>query len=243
MKTLSHARTHRGAAATATGVRRILVWDAPLRVFHWLMALSFAGAWLTAERDGWEVVHVTLGYTMAGLLVFRLVWGVAGTRYARFSDFVRGPAAVARYLGGLLRGRPAHYTGHNPAGALAVVALLVLTAVVAASGWAAWHDIGGELVEDLHEGAASVMLGVVVMHIAGVLVSSRLHRENLVAAMFSGRKQGKPEDAARRPWRGLAAVLLAAVLAFWWFQWQAAPVGAPADRHAGTEQAAGHDDD
>jgi cytochrome b len=79
---------------------KILVWDAPVRVFHWLMVLSFAGAYLTAESERWRLVHVSLGYTMAGLLVFRILWGLLGTPYARFSSFVRGPAAVARYLRG-----------------------------------------------------------------------------------------------------------------------------------------------
>ena len=73
-------------------LRTVLVWDAPTRVGHWLIALSFAGAWLTAESERWRLVHVTLGYTLAALVVFRLVWGLVGTRHARFASFVRGPA-------------------------------------------------------------------------------------------------------------------------------------------------------
>ena len=80
------------------------------------------------------MLHVTLGYTMAGLVAFRILWGLVGTRHARFASFVRGPAAVARYLGSLLRGRPEHHSGHNPAGALAIVALLVLTLAVSRVG-------------------------------------------------------------------------------------------------------------
>ena len=95
----------------------ILVWDAPVRVFHWLMVLSFAGAYLTAESERWRLLHVTLGYTMAGLVVFRIVWGLLGSRYAKFSSFVRGPAAVARYVRSLFNGQPEHHVGHNPAGA------------------------------------------------------------------------------------------------------------------------------
>ena len=75
-----------------TAGRRVLVWDAPVRVFHWLMVLSFAGAYLTAESERWRLLHVTLGYTMAGLVVFRMLWGLVGTRHARFASFVRGPA-------------------------------------------------------------------------------------------------------------------------------------------------------
>jgi len=112
----------------------VLVWDAPVRVFHWLMVLCFAGAWLTAESESWRLVHVTLGYTMAGLVAFRILWGLWGTRYAKFSSFVRGPRAVARYLGNLLRGRHEPYTGHNPAGAVAIVALLVLALLVTVTG-------------------------------------------------------------------------------------------------------------
>jgi cytochrome b len=90
----------------ASAIRKVLVWDAPVRVFHWLMVLSFAGAYLTAESERWRIVHVTLGYTMVGLVAFRVVWGLVGTRYARFSSFVRGPAAIARYLRGLIRVGP-----------------------------------------------------------------------------------------------------------------------------------------
>jgi cytochrome b len=187
------------------------------------MVLCFAGAWASAESESWRLLHVTLGYTMAGLLAFRLAWGLVGTRHARFANFVRGPAAVARYLGSLLRGAPAHHVGHNPAGAWAIVGLLALTAVVAASGWAAFDGLGGEWLEELHDATAHAMLALVAVHVAGVLVGSWLHRENLVRAMVSGRKAARPGDGARRAWRSVAALLLVAVLAFWWTQWQAAP--------------------
>ena len=94
-----------------------LVWDLPVRLFHWLLVLCFAGAWLTAESEHWRLVHVTLGYTMAALVAFRIVWGLLGTRYARFSSFVRGPSAVLAYLRSLSGPKPEHHTGHNPAGA------------------------------------------------------------------------------------------------------------------------------
>lgn len=207
--------------------RAVLVWDAPVRVFHWLMALSFAGAWLTAESERWQQVHVTLGYTMAGLVAFRLIWGLVGPRHARFSSFVRGPAAVARYLGAALRGRPEHHTGHNPAGAIAIVALLVLAAAVTATGWANFNDLGGHWLEEVHEAAATLMLAVVGVHLAGVLLGSWLHRENLVGAMITGRKAGTPQEATRSAWRTVAALMLVAVLGFWAMQWQTAPaVGA-----------------
>lgn len=198
---------------------RILVWDAPVRVFHWLMVLCFATAWLTGDSDRFALVHITAGYTMAGLVVFRLVWGVVGTRHARFSAFVTGPARVARYLRDLLRRRPAEHAGHNPAGALAIVALLALTTVVTATGWAVQVNLGGHTLEELHESAANLMLALVGLHLAGVVVSSWLHRENLVRAMITGRKAGAPEEAITSSRLGVALLILAAVLAFWVWSW------------------------
>lgn len=210
--------------AAPAELSRVLVWDAPVRVFHWLMVLSFAGAYLTAESERWRMVHVTLGYTMAGLVAFRLLWGIVGTRHARFASFVRGPRAVVGYLRGLLRGKAETSAGHNPLGALAIVALLGMTAVVTAAGWATYNEVGGDWIEELHEGAANVMLAIVGVHAAGVFLSSWLHRDNLVGAMVTGRKLGRPEDGVRRAWRSVAAVMLVAVLGFWWSQWHAAPV-------------------
>jgi cytochrome b len=231
-----------GASVPAQPARRILVWDAPVRVFHWLMAISFAGAYLTAESDQWLQVHVTLGYTMAGLVVFRLVWGLIGTRYARFSSFVRGFRSIGHYLRTLVQGKPEHYVGHNPAGALAIIAMLGLSLVVVSTGWATYSEVAGEWMEDIHEAAANLMLAVVFAHIAGVLISSLLHHENLVGAMLSGYKTGSPEEGVRRAWRVVAALLLVAVLGFWWMQLRAdSSPGAHAERPAATMKADRHD--
>ena len=211
--------------AIEPGAGRILVWDAPVRVFHWLIALCFAGAYLSAEHEAWRLVHVTLGDTTAGLVTFRLLWGVVGTRHARFSAFVRGPRAVMAYLRGMLGGHAEHHTGHNPAGAIAIVALLGLALAVTASGWATYDDIGGKWLEEVHEAAANIMLGVVGIHIAGVLLGSWLHRENLIAAMITGRKTGRSGDGVRSAWRSVGILMLAAVLGFWWTQWKSAPMG------------------
>lgn len=193
----------------------IRVWDVPTRVFHWLLAASFAGAWLTAESERWRDLHVMLGYTLAGLIVFRVFWGLAGSRYARFSSFVFPPRRVLSYLKSLFSGAPEHHVGHNPAGALAIFLLLGLGLLVAGSGLATYQELGGEWVEDLHEGAANTMLAVVAFHLAGVLVSSLLHRENLARAMITGLKRGKAgEGIAGSAWP-MGLVLLAAVLGFW----------------------------
>ncbi len=170
----------------------VAVWDPLLRLFHWGFAASFALAWLTAESERWRDVHVILGYTMMGLVAFRLFWGLAGPRHARFSSFVRGPAAILRYLRSLLAGRPEHHLGHNPAGAVAIVALLALALLAGGSGWLLYNDLGGEWLEESHEALASAMLAVVGVHLAGVAVASFLHRENLARAMLTGRKKAPP---------------------------------------------------
>lgn len=228
-----------------SGRTRILVWDAPVRLFHWLMVLSFAGAWLTSESERLQLLHVTFGYTMAGLVVFRIVWGLIGTRHARFSDFVRGPRAVWRDFGGLLRGRPEHHLGHTPAGAVAIVALLGLTLVVTALGWATYNELGGHALEEAHEAAATLMLLVVAAHVAAVVLTSLLRRENLVGAMVTGRKQGDPRQGIRQAWVSLAVVMLVAVLGFWSLQWQSRPAIASGGAPAVTARAgdAGSDDD
>ena len=168
---------------------RIRVWDLPTRLFHWLLAATFAGAWLTADSERWIGVHTTLGYAFAGLIGFRLVWGLVGPRYARFTSFVRGPAAVKRYLLSILTLRPEHHVGHNPAGGWAVLALLGLGALTALSGYATFNDFGGHWLEELHEGAAGAMLALVFVHVGAVLLSSLIHRENLVRAMWNGFKR------------------------------------------------------
>ena len=198
----------------------MLVWDAPVRVFHWLLVLCFAGAWLTADSERWRLAHITLGYTSAALVGFRLLWGLVGTRYARFASFVRGPRAAWAYLRSLPGTRPRHYVGHNPAGALAIVALLGLVLATSALGWAVEADVGGDWFAELHEGAASLMLGIAALHVLGVAIGSLIHRENLVRAMIDGRKRTEPGEGIRRPWRPLAMLMLAAVLVFWALQWQ-----------------------
>ena len=194
---------------------RILVWDLPTRVFHWLLALSFLGAFATSESERLIDVHTVFGYTMLGLIAFRMIWGVIGTRYARFGEFAFGPGRVGRYLVSIARGAPQHFVGHNPAGSWAIYAILALTVLAGASGWASFNDVGGHFMEELHEGIANTLLAVVFVHIAGVIVSSLLHRENLVRAMITGLKSGDPAQAIRSSRPLIGIVLAAGVVAYW----------------------------
>ncbi|MDO8958338.1 MAG: cytochrome b/b6 domain-containing protein [Rhodocyclaceae bacterium] len=200
--------------------KRILVWDFPTRIFHWTLALSFAGAYLTAEAERWRDIHVICGYLMLGMIGFRLVWGLVGSRHARFADFVRGPAAVLRYLRSLLSRSPERHVGHNPAGAIAVVLLLALGLGSGISGWMMFNESGGaqlaDVLEDLHETLGNAMLAVVAIHVLGVIVASRLHRENLIAAMVTGYKNGPENEGIHHRHGIIAVILIAALVAFGW---------------------------
>jgi cytochrome b len=193
-------------------MQKILVWDWPVRLGHWLMVGGFCLAWLTGDSETFRLVHVAAGATVFGVATFRLPWGFIGSRYARFVDFVRGPGAVKDYLASLLRLEPAHHVGHNPAGGWAIVLLLALAILTSLAGWAIYNDLGGHLLEELHEGLAAAMLTLVFVHLAGVLSGSLLHGENLVRAMITGRKQGEAESAIPSA-RPLAAILLLAWVA------------------------------
>ena len=205
---------------TTTAIR---VWDAPTRVFHWLLVLSFAGAYLTSESERWSLVHITLGYTLGGLITFRLIWGFVGTRYARFTSFVKGPSEVLQYAKSMATLKPKHFVGHNPLGAVAIVLLIVSGIAIVVTGYAAFNEIGEEWVAELHEVASHIMLILVGIHIVGVIAASWLHKENLARAMVNGFKQGKAADGISRVWVSVAVVLVAAVLGFWYLQ--GAPLG------------------
>lgn len=197
---------------------RILVWDLPTRWFHWLLVLSFAGAWLTAESERTQDLHVMFGYTLLGLIAFRLFWGVAGTRYARFAEFVRAPSLAIRYLKSLVDGRAERYIGHNPAGAMAILLLLLLGVLSGLTGWMAMNESGGDWMEEGHELFSNAMLAIVVIHVVGVIAGSLAHHENLAYSMVTGHKQGAPDKgiAGRRL---IPAILLIGAVAGFWGIW------------------------
>ncbi|MBI3901831.1 MAG: cytochrome b/b6 domain-containing protein [Nitrosomonadales bacterium] len=188
-------------------MEKILVWDIPTRIGHWLLVTAFAVSYLSGDSETWRLVHVTAGFAVGGVLAFRLFWGMAGTRYARFSSFLFSPREVFSYLRGLLQGKPGHWVGHNPAGSYAIYALLLLGLAVVGSGWAVYADVGGDWLEEVHDTLSYVMLGVVGIHVAGVAVSSRLHHENLVRSMITGYKNGRREEGIASG-KGLWIILL-----------------------------------
>lgn len=169
----------------------VQVWTLEVRLIHWTLAAAVATAWLA---EAGEALHERAGYLVLGLVGLRLVLGFVGARHARFRDFVRGPRAVLAAAGELLRGRPSPHLGHNPLGAVMIVALLAGLAVAAGSGALMVTDRfwGDPRVEALHETSSSLVVLLVPLHLAGVLVSSLLERQNLVLAMITGRKRWPP---------------------------------------------------
>jgi cytochrome b len=196
------------------------IWDLPTRVFHWLLVLCFAGAWLTAESERTQLLHLTLGYCAAALVLWRLLWGVAGSRYALFSDFVRSPAAALRYLRAYLPGSsleaPRRYLGHNPAGGWAVLGLLALMEAVVLSGWWAYQSGAPDMAGEMHEVLTHALLILIGLHVLAVVATGFMHGENLVRAMWTGRKRALPEQGIRSSQVLIGLLLFAAVT---WLGW------------------------
>ncbi|MGA0612890.1 cytochrome b/b6 domain-containing protein [Caldimonas sp. KR1-144] len=222
--------------------RRVV--DAPMRMFHWLLALSFAGAWLSAESEHWRAMHVTLGYTMAGLLGWRIAYGLVGPRQARLSVLLGKLGGAREWLRSLRQdGTPRWRPLQNLVMAGAVVALLALVGPLALSGYAVYADWGGEWLEELHELFANALLAVVFAHLAAIVLLSLLRRRNQALPMLTGRVPEPGPDVVRANRRPLATALLAAVLAFGAWQWHEAPGGLlPAANDAATANRGHHDD-
>ncbi|WP_167523470.1 cytochrome b/b6 domain-containing protein [Bradyrhizobium sacchari] len=175
--------------ADRTVSRTVAVWDLPLRLWHWAFAASILAAWFTPTV--YDRVHRIVGYTVLGLLAFRLVWGFWGSRYSRFRLMSVRLRAAPRYLLNLRRGLTGRYIGLNPAGTLMLVALLLAVAVSAITGAMSVTVtfFGVWWVEDTHHYSSDAVIVLVVLHVVGVLLMGRLQRENLIRAMISGRKR------------------------------------------------------
>jgi cytochrome b len=205
------------------------VTDAPTRMFHWLFALSFVGAYATAESEHFRLLHVTLGYTLGGLLVFRLLYGLVGPRQLRLGALWRRLAGLPAWLQSGLRSgwrAPGQWRqGQHLLMALALASLLLLVLPLTLSGYATFNDWGGHALEEAHEFFGNAFLAVALGHVGLVAAMSLLRRQNLAAPMVTGRTAAPGPDLvkANRGW--LAIALLLAVLAFGGWQWQQSPNG------------------
>lgn len=176
-------------AASAGSPPTVKVWDPLVRVFHWCLVGLFAFSYLTG--DEWKKAHIPAGYAIIGLLVIRVIWGFVGTHHARFSNFIYSPVTTAGFLLDSIALKAKRYIGHNPAGGAMVITLLISISGIAATGYIMTTDAywGVEWVEETHELLANLTLGLIGVHVAGVVLASIEHRENLVRAMITGRKR------------------------------------------------------
>jgi len=181
----------------------IKVWDPLVRLFHWTLVGSFTIAMVSG--DDFTLIHSWAGYTILSLLIIRIVWGVIGTRYARFTDFVKSPSVALHYIKDLLLMRAPRYVGHNPAGGLMIIALITSLLITSVMGLIILADeenagpLAGridsfphwllELLEETHEAFAYFTLALVIMHVVGVFIEMIFHGENLIASMINGRKR------------------------------------------------------
>ena len=188
----------------------VKVWDPLVRSFHWILVIAFFTAYFT--EDDFLTLHVYAGYTVLGLIVLRLVWGIVGTRYARFSSFVTRPRVAWQYLKDTLLLRAKRYLGHNPAGAAMIVLLLISLLLTTLTGLAiygasesagplaGWFgnvgELGEDVIKEVHEFFANLTIVLVVIHVGGVIFESLAHRENLVRAMFNGYKKAEHQTPA-----------------------------------------------
>ena len=213
---------------------RVRIWDLPTRVFHWGLAGTFVLAWLTRGDQNLHF-HLLAGYLFTGLLLFRVVWGFAGGQHSRFRAFLHRPAALFGYLMAIIRGSARRYPGHNPAGSWAVYLMLALGVSIGVTGiitLGAEERHGplagifgfpeGAFLHSLHEWLAWAMLALVALHLAGVLLESLIHHENLPGAMITGFKplrEGEPRVNVRpRTGVGLTLALFALLFSLGWLK-------------------------
>lgn len=208
-----------------------LVWDVPVRLFHWGLVVLITVSILTGGEEGTQfVVHVVSGHLILLLLLYRILWGFLGSPRARFRDFVASPKTVLHYSRGFLARRPERYAGHNPLGGLMVIAFLAVITLIVATGLGAARDGGFGLVSplaalvppidgDVHEILVKLLYGMIGLHLAGVLADWFLTRDNIVMAMVTGRKRVEPGDRAEAPLapgrRAFLAALPVAMLGAW----------------------------
>ncbi|MFN7156055.1 MAG: cytochrome b/b6 domain-containing protein [Acidovorax sp.] len=244
-----HPASAAAQAAPAKSPSR-LVTDAPTRMFHWLFALCFVGAYATADGEHWRLLHVTLGYTLAGLLSFRVLYGIFGPRTSGLGLLWRKLAGAPAWLRALPKATSITKInwrqGQNLFMALAVVLLLVLVVPITLSGYATYNDwgdvLGGDWIEEVHEFFGEAMLFVVLAHLALIAGLSMLRRKNQALPMLTGRVEGPGPNLVQKNRTWLAAALLLAVLAFGAWEWQQSPNGLIASSTT-SERSRHHDDD
>ncbi len=212
---------------TSPELKNKLVWDLPVRVFHWSLVALFFTAWFTGEGDRWLDIHIFAGYAILGLILFRFAWGFSGTHFARFREFSYSFSEAKDYALNALKGHPERYVGHNPAGSWAVYLLLTGIFLVVTSGFFVFgaeeghgpaasfaSDLLGWLAKNFHNAVATAMMALVAVHVAGVIFESYHLKEKLVLSMINGRKLVSNNTPDVSPQRGIALGMVTILLVY-----------------------------
>lgn len=191
---------------------RVLIWDWPVRLYHWLLVAgiltAFGLAIFAPEHSTLFQYHAIIGILVGVMVILRIIWGIIGSRHARFSSFAYGPRAVLDYFRDIAAGRRTRYIGHNPASSWVIYLMMALVLAIVGAGLltaAGYHAF-----EDIHEMLVYVLLGAAGVHVLGVIVHTIRHRENITLGMINGHKEAHADHAIRssRPITGVVFVLL-----------------------------------
>jgi cytochrome b len=214
--------------AASVRLHAVAVWDWPVRLVHWSLVILLVVSWITSEVGGNAMTyHMWSGYTILTLVVFRIVWGFVGSTHARFTSFIKGPVDVLRYAGSLRGARASTYLGHNPLGGWSVVLMLCSLVLQAVTGLFANDEIFTEgplasrvsletstLLTTIHRYNFYALLALIALHLVAVLFYLLVKRQNLIGAMFTGRKYvetaSAPIEPSMRPWRAVVVLLIVA---------------------------------
>jgi cytochrome b len=198
--------------------KRMMVWDSPIFITHWLLAFCFVGAILTQESEKFRLVHVTLGYTMLGIVGFRLIWGFIGSKYARFTTIKPRFLRVRENIQAILSGNKEFSIGLNAIGFVAAYLLMGLVLLVSASGYLVFNEIGPELISEIHELVGNLLITVVVVHVGSIVLNAiyqRLQKSNVEVVT----KIGVIAQRAR-PYKWVSISILLIVIYFWGIQFK-----------------------
>lgn len=204
-----------------------LIWDIPTRLFHWGIVITLCYSWYSMEIEGDLDHHFLSGYTALGLILFRIIWGIIGSRYAKYGSFIYKPSEFIAYLKGFFNRDGGKYAGHNPLGGLSVFALLVVILIQTGTGmfaddeyyyFAPLNDyVSGSTagrITEFHGANAKVILGLAVLHILAILFYRLYKREKLVLAMITGKKTDEQNRYESIPGSRLPAAIMLAITVF-----------------------------
>lgn len=198
--------------------KRMMVWDSPIFFTHWLLAFCFVGAVLTQESEKFRLVHVTMGYTMLGIVSFRVVWGFVGSKYARFITIKPRFIRARENIQSTLNGYKEFSIGLNALGFVAAYLLMGAVLLVSASGYLVFNEIGPELISEIHEWMGNLLIAVVVVHVSSIVLNAiyqRLQKTNVEVA----KKVGVLDQRAR-PYKLVTIIILLVVVYFWGTQFE-----------------------